>query len=143
MSARKRNSRKGANGIEVMSFSLPTELVGRLDSLSSRIGYSTRSELIRDGVRLLMKSHQKLESMKGTIEGVVILLYDHMAETKVSALRHRFTDVVRSYTHCDFDLKSHRCCEIMVFRGEAERVRKVVEGLQAIKNVDEVQVFLA
>lgn len=143
MSARKRNGKRNANGIEVMSFSLPAELVGRLDSLTDDIGYSTRSELIRDGVRLLLKSHEKLEALKGEVEGVIIIIYDHSAETKVSGLRHRFTEVVRSYTHCDFDIKSHRCCEILVFKGEAGTVRRVVGGLQAIKNVDEVQVFLA
>jgi CopG family nickel-responsive transcriptional regulator len=131
------------NGTEILSFSLPKDLVRRLDSLSTAIGYSTRSELIRDGVRLLIKNNEKLDGLKSTAEGVIILIYDHSAETRVSELRHRFTDIFRSYTHCDFEVKSHRCCEILVFRGEADRVRKVIEGLQAIRNVDEVQVFLA
>ena len=130
-------------GTEILSFSMPAELVNKLDALSSAIGYSTRSELIRDGVRLLLKRHESLGGMKGAAEGVIILLYHHSAEGNVSALRHRFTDIVRSYTHCDFQLRSDRCCEILVFRGESDRVRKVVEGLQAIKKVDEVQVFLA
>ena len=131
------------NGLEILSFSLTRELVSKLDSLSKEIGYSTRSELIRDGVRLLVKQHERLEGLKGTVEGVIILLYDHAAENRVSELRHNFTDVVRSYTHCDFEVKSHRCCEILVFRGDATRVRKVVAGLQSTKKVDEVQVFLA
>jgi metal-responsive CopG/Arc/MetJ family transcriptional regulator len=131
------------NGLEILSFSLTRDLVARLDALSSEIGYQTRSELIRDGVRLLLKKHEILEGMKGTAEGVIILIYDHDAETKVSALRHNFTDVIRSYTHCDFHVRSDRCCEILVFRGKAPRVHKVIDGLQAIKNVDEVQVFLA
>jgi CopG family nickel-responsive transcriptional regulator len=130
-------------GTEILSFSMPGELVGKLDRLSSAIGYSTRSELIRDGVRLLIKNHEKLDGMRSTAEGVIILIYDHSAETRVSELRHRFTDIFRSYTHCDFEIKSHRCCEILVFRGEADRVRNVIAGLQAIRNVDEVQVFLA
>ena len=131
------------NGTEILSFSLPGDLVKRLDTLSMAVGYSTRSELIRDGVRLLLKQNEKLDGMKGTSEGVIILLYDHAAETRVSELRHQFTDIFRSYTHCDFEVKSHRCCEILVFRGEADRVRKAIEGLQAVRNVDEVQVFLA
>ena len=131
------------NGLEILSFSLTRDLVSKLDSLSKEIGYQTRSELIRDGVRLLLKKHEVLEGMNGTVEGVIILIYDHPAETKVSALRHKFTDVVRSYTHCDFQVKSDRCCEILVFRGKADRVHSVIDGLQAIKNVDEVQVFLA
>jgi CopG family nickel-responsive transcriptional regulator len=131
------------NGTEILSFSLPSELVRKLDAASRAIGYSTRSELIRDGVRLLVKENEKLDGMKGTAEGVIILLYDHAAENRVSDLRHRFTDIFRSYTHCDFEVKSHRCCEILVFRGGADRVRKMIEGLQAIRNVDEVRVFLA
>jgi CopG family nickel-responsive transcriptional regulator len=131
------------NGTEILSFSLPSDLVKRLDRLSTAIGYSTRSELIRDGVRLLVKENEKLDGMKGTAEGVIILLYDHAAEHGVSELRHKFTDIFRSYTHCDFEVKNHRCCEILVFRGESARVRKMIEGLQAIKNVDEVRVFLA
>jgi metal-responsive CopG/Arc/MetJ family transcriptional regulator len=131
------------NGLEILSFSLTRELVSKLDVLSKEIGYKSRSKLITDGVRLLAKKHEILEGMKGTVEGVIILLYDHRAEAKVSDLRHRFTDVVRSYTHCDFQVKSDRCCEILVFRGKADKVHKVIDGLQSIKNVDEVQVFLA
>lgn len=131
------------NGTEILSFSLPAELVRKLDALSTAIGYSTRSELIRDGVRLLLKENEKLDGMRGAAEGVIILLYDHAAENRVSELRHGFTDVFRSYTHCDFEVKSTRCCEILVFRGPADRVRKAIEGLQATRNVDEVQVFLA
>ncbi len=133
----------GSKNIEVMSFSLPRELVKRLDALSRRVGYTARSELIRDGVRLLMKHHERLDGLRGMSEGVVIVLYDHAADRRVSDLRHRFTDVVRSYTHCDFDLNSRRCCEIMIFRGEAGRVRRMVEGLQSLKRVDELQLFLA
>jgi metal-responsive CopG/Arc/MetJ family transcriptional regulator len=131
------------NGTEILSFSLPKELVRELDATSKAIGYPTRSELIRDGVRLLLKNNEKLDGMEGTAEGVIILIYDHAAENRVSELRHRFTDVFRSYTHCDFEVRSTRCCEILVFRGGAARVRKAIEGLQAIKKVDEVQVFLA
>jgi len=131
------------NGLEILSFSLTKDLVSKLDDLSKEIGYQSRSKLITDGVRLLVKKHELLEGMKGTVEGVIILIYDHHAETKVSALRHKFTDVVRAYTHCDFQVRSDRCCEILVFRGEADRVHKIIDGLQAIKNVDEVQVFLA
>jgi len=131
------------NGTEIMSFSLPRELVVKLDALSKTIGYSTRSELIRDGVRLLMKEHEKVESLSGRVEGVIIMLYDHSAEMKVSELRHNYTDIFRSYTHSDFDMKSHRCCEILVFSGDAERVREAIHGLQAVRNVDELKVFLA
>lgn len=133
----------GGNNIEVLSFSLPREMVRKLDSLSRRVGYTARSELIRDGVRLLMRRHERLEGLRGMSEGVVIVLYDHSAERRVSELRHRFTDLVRSYTHCDFDLNSRKCCEVLVFRGEAGRVRRMIEGLQSLRKVDELQLFLA
>ncbi|MBM4248452.1 MAG: CopG family ribbon-helix-helix protein [Euryarchaeota archaeon] len=131
------------NGTEILSFSLPRELVRKLDATSRAIGYPTRSELIRDGVRLLLKNNERLERLVGISEGVIILIYDHAAEHGVSELRHGFTDIFRSYTHCDFEVKSTRCCEILVFRGAAERVRKAIDGLQSVKKVDEVQVFLA
>jgi CopG family nickel-responsive transcriptional regulator len=131
------------NGTEIMSFSLPKELVQKLDSLSKTIGYSTRSELIRDGVRLLIKEHEKVEAIAGRVEGVIILLYDHAAEVRVSEMRHHYTDIVRSYTHTDFQEKSHRCCEILVFGGEAAGARELIHGLQSLRNVDEVRVFLA
>ncbi|MEM4728892.1 MAG: CopG family ribbon-helix-helix protein [Thermoplasmata archaeon] len=131
------------NNLEVLSFSLPAELVRGLDALSRKVGYTARSELIRDAIRLLIKRHQKLERLEGMAEGIIIAIYDHSAEKKVSELRHRFTDIVRSYTHCDFDLNDRRCCEVLIFRGEAERVRGLANGMQAIKKVDEIQVFIA
>ena len=134
---------KRGSGVEVLSFSLSRELVRGLDRLSRKVGYSARSELIRDALRSFIRRHERLERLEGMAEGIIIGIYDRSAERMVSELRHRYPDVVRAYTHCDFDLRSRRCCEVLIFRGGAARVRELANGMQSIKNVDEVQIFIA
>ena len=70
---------KKGKDTEIISVSLPTSTAMEMDGLVGEMGYPSRSELVRDAVRALIKSKLDMESLEGTIEGVMIILYDHKA----------------------------------------------------------------
>lgn len=129
--------------IEILSFSLPKKIVQDMDALSHEIGYTTRSELIRDAIRTLIRSKSDLDKLQGRIEGVIVVLYQHSADNKVSELRHKHMDVIRSFMHSDFREKASKCCDTLIFSGDAERVRKIIYDFEAITNVEAVNLFIA
>jgi CopG family nickel-responsive transcriptional regulator len=128
---------------EILSFSIPKMLGQDLERLTAEIGYSNRSELIRDALRLFMKSKVDIDSIKGLAEGVIITLYDHSVETEVSEVRHNNMDVIKSFMHTDFKEKDKTCCDVLFFSGKSDRIRKLAFSLESIKNVNEVKVFVA
>ena len=142
-------TRKG-KGTEIISISLPETTAKEVDDLVEEMGYPSRSELVRDAVRALIKSKMDLERLDGTVEGVMILLYDHRASQDVSDVRHANMHLFRSFMHSDFDAsscevdeRSCKCCEVLLFSGPAEDLRAAHNRFRTIKHVEESLVFLA
>jgi CopG family nickel-responsive transcriptional regulator len=129
--------------IEILSFSIPRKLGQELEELTKEIGYSNRSELIRDAIRLLKKSSVKIDRLTGRVEGVIISLYDHSAETDVSDIRHKNMEIIKSFMHTDFNEKTKTCCDVLIFSGKSDQVKGLAFSLEAVKNVNEVKMFLA
>jgi CopG family nickel-responsive transcriptional regulator len=134
---------KRENTFEILSFSVPRKLCRDLETLTGEIGYSNRSELIRDALRLFMKSKVEVDELEGMVEGVIITLYEHSAGVLVSDLRHANMDVIRSYMHTDFNAKTKTCCDVLIYSGQADRVKALIFDLKTVKNVREVKLFVA
>jgi CopG family nickel-responsive transcriptional regulator len=129
--------------IEILSFSVPRETSQEIEKLTEEIGYSNRSELIRDAIRLLMKSKVEIDQLDGRVEGVIITLYGHSAENKVSEIRHGNMDIIKSFMHTDFNEKTKTCCDVLFYSGEAGRVKELAFNLKTVKDVKEVKLFVA
>ena len=128
---------------EIISFSATKELADDIDKLTKDIGYSNRSELIRDSIRMLKKSKLDIEKMDGKVEGVIITLYKHSAEVEVSAIRHNNMELIKSFMHTDFNERTKTCCDVIFVSGQADEVKKLVFNLGVVKNVNEVKIFVA
>ncbi|MCK5037481.1 MAG: ribbon-helix-helix protein, CopG family [Thermoplasmata archaeon] len=128
---------------EILSFSVPSQQARDLEKLAQEIGYSNRSELIRDALHLFTKSKMDTDQLSGKVEGIIITLYDHAAEPEVSEIRHRNMDIIKSFMHTDFRESSESCCDILIFSGMAEKVKTMVYDIGSSKKVNEVKLFIA
>jgi CopG family nickel-responsive transcriptional regulator len=134
---------KNMKELNIVSISLPERIINDIEHALSELGYMSRSELIRDAVREFLREKKKLEDVKGTVEGVITLLYNHDVASKVSEVRHRYMGIFRSFMHSDFDIDNCSCCEVLLFSGKATTVRKAYYELKAIKGVDETHIYVA
>lgn len=132
---------KGKN-TEILSFSMPKRTARELEEHSREMGYPTRSEFIRDALREFLKEKVKIDGLKGTVEGVVTLLYDHDCASRVSKVRHRYTGIFRSFMHSDFNIDNCSCCEVLIFSGDANEVTKAYYDLKVIKGVEEARIHI-
>jgi metal-responsive CopG/Arc/MetJ family transcriptional regulator len=142
-------TRKGKD-IEIISVSLPKKTVDEVDAVIAELGYPSRSELVRDAIRALIKSKEELDKLEGQIEGVLTILYDHRASQEVSNIRHDNMHIFRSFMHSDFSNETCRvgdkgcmCCEVLMFSGDADTVREAYYKLRSIKHVVESTLFVA
>ena len=131
------------SGNEIISFSSTKELADDIDKLTKDIGYSNRSELIRDSIRMLKKSKLDIDKMDGMVEGVIIILHDHSVESEVSKIRHSNMELIKSFMHTDFNERTKTCCDVLFISGQAENIKKLLFDLGVVKNVNEVKFFVA
>lgn len=116
--------------------SLEEDLLQSFDRSIAELGYANRSEAIRDLIRdhLIQKRVSKGE---GEVVGVVTLVYDHRTHRLgdlLADMQHKAKVAINASLHIHLD--EHNCLEVIVIRGDAEKVHEVAGKLIATKGVE-------
>jgi len=131
-------------GITRIGVSLPKNLLDEFDRIISTRGYSSRSEAIRDAIRTYIAEYRWLESEKGEVVGVLVVLYDHNVKGVSDLLinvQHDFHEIITSSTH--IHLNEDQCLEIILVKGKMERIKLLVDKISATKGVLNVKMISA
>jgi CopG family nickel-responsive transcriptional regulator len=116
--------------VDVISISLPEDLLAEADRLIRFNGYKGRSELIRTALRQFA---QQSQDPGPHIHGSITISYPEGKEARISEVRHAFHDVVLSlmHTHC----KEEVCMDVLIVGGESGRVLALTETLRRMREV--------
>ena len=117
-----------------VSISLETELLERFDRLAALQGYPTRSEALKGLMRSDLVQAQWVHGR--SVAGAVTLVYDHHRRNVVSRLldvQHDFHSVIVSTQHVHLD--HNHCLEIVVVKGSASRIRRLLAALKSVKGI--------
>ncbi len=121
-------------GVVRFSVSLPSALSRDLDAMVLEKGYSNRSLALADMIRgQLVEHHQNLG---GEIAGTITLLFDHhkpSLQRVLTDLQHDHTDLIVSTLHVHLD--HDNCLEVLVVRGDGDRIRALCNSLIGTKGV--------
>lgn len=113
--------------MEILSISIDDETKKRLGEIQKRLGFKSRSKLLRDAVQSLVKDYEALEGLKGTIEIVFVLAYKESEKNHVSNTLHRFKGSIKSELH---QHGSESCIDVLNVRAEAQKVREMFSVLK-------------
>lgn len=115
--------------------SMEKELLRKFDRLIEDIGYTNRSEAIRDLIRERLVQ-QEWEVTKQETAGTITIVYSHetreLTET-LTALQHKFHKHIISTMHIHLD--EHNCLEVLVVKGKAHILKKIAEKLLCTRGV--------
>jgi CopG family nickel-responsive transcriptional regulator len=123
------------SGVARFGVSLERGLLGKFDRYLKENKYPNRSEAIRDLIRdALVEGEWKAE--KGTVSGVITIVYDHHKRELTNRLTHFQHDhygLIISTQHIHLD--HHNCMEVIVVRGGARAIVGLEKALRAMKGV--------
>lgn len=119
----------------IISISLPEETLQQLDRLTKEQELSGRSETIRQGLRLLQREHKSRTKVSGNIHAILSVIHTHQRD--VASLTHDYQPVI--VTHLHHHLKEDHCLDVFVLKGDATRIRKLVESLERDKKISNVK----
>ncbi len=126
--------------VEIVSFSIPSSLVGEMNDMLKKMGYSSRSEIIRDALRSFFYEKKEIEKSEGFLEGVVNIYHKEKADKLLSKVKHRNSELIKSYLHSHFQ-HSDICLDILVVSGKIDEVRNLLYELESIKGVELIRTF--
>jgi CopG family nickel-responsive transcriptional regulator len=111
------------------------DLVAQLDQMVSAKGYANRSQAIADMVRDELVEHRSSGGSR-QIAGTITLVYDHHRrniQARLTAIQHDHGEQIIATLHAHLD--HHNCMEVLAVRGRADQVKKLADGLIAVKGV--------
>lgn len=115
--------------------SLESSLLEKFDPLIERMGYSSRSEAIRDLIRKQLVSQEWEAGEKETI-GVLSLIYNHEIRELgeiLTRIQHKHVDLIVSSTHIHID--HHNCLEVIILKGKGKLIKKIADKLKSTRGV--------
>ncbi|MCS7104041.1 MAG: CopG family ribbon-helix-helix protein [Thermofilaceae archaeon] len=119
-----------------VTVTLPEDLLKELDKIVGH-AFRSRSQAVVEAVR------QLVDSIELGFEGVIIGLISYYFEGRhtmevLRELGHKYADVIVTSLH--FHASSDLCLEVLVVKGEAEPVERLVGELRKVKGVKNVKV---
>ncbi len=123
-----------------ISITLPTTLYSDLNEALKNMGYPNRSKAIQDAITALLAEYRWLKEREGKKTGVIVTVYDHDkpgVNKTINDIQHHYREQIVSSTHVHLD--EHNCLETITVKGEAQRLRKLIEELKTKKGVKEAK----
>jgi len=129
--------------LTVISVSLSSELLSRLDLFVKNSGYSSRSEAIRMAIRDTLSKFALERLVRGKVVSTVTVISEreqHALTSHLMNLRHEYEDSIFSNMHLHVD--TGYCVEIFMVRDEYEKVLDFVSRVRALRGIREVKYTL-
>jgi len=122
--------------------SLEKSLLDQFDPLIKKLGYSSRSEALRDLIREKLIDREWEAGDKETI-GILSLVYNHDVRDLgdiLTKIQHNHINVIISSTHIHVD--HHNCLEVIILKGKAKLLKKIASELQSTRGVKHGQLSM-
>ncbi len=129
--------------MKTLNVSLTDELATKIDRMVDEKGYATKSEVVRDALRSYFTELDWEMTLDGQILAVVTLSFRIDRKgifDEISLLAHRHENIIATTTHHHM---GRSCLEVVLVRGEAEKVREFVEDLRVVRGIEAVRVIAA
>jgi CopG family nickel-responsive transcriptional regulator len=127
--------------MNIISLSLPKNLLEKVDEYIQQQGFANRSEVIRQALRFYMSESRRLEELQGRITATITLIYRREARRgQITDLQHSYSNAVLTFLHTHVEADS--CIEIIVAKGDAQTIRSLIQALKSNKQISEVKVTI-
>lgn len=126
--------------MSVVSVSLNDTLLEDIDEFMEKQGFSGRSEVMRTAVRALLRDRKEISDLKGTVDAVVIVTHDDEDSGEIDDIQHDYQDTITTQLHNHMD--EHKCLEVFMLHGEAEKVKELYNSFQASNKVEQAKIII-
>lgn len=125
--------------MEILSISIDDETLKQLNGVQKRLGFKSRSKMLRNAISSMIKDYESLDLLKGVVEVVFVITYGDTEKTKVSDILHRFEDAIKTELH-QHNLRT--CIDIINVNADANKIREIFGMLKRSKSVYSVTYVL-
>ena len=125
----------------IISISVPEKLLQRIETSIKEQGFANRSEIVRQALRLFIMESRSLKELEGEIAASITIIYEREAtKGQISEIQHSFGNIISTFLHAHID--EDHCLEVIVVKGEADAIRKLVEAFRTNEHTSQISVSI-
>lgn len=123
----------------IVSLSVPDTLLEQVDSMIKERGFASRSEVIRQALRLFLKEDIRIEESKGEAMATITIIYREKADrARLLDTQHVYSGLVSTFLHAH--IHEGYCLEVILLKGQAQMIRKFVDTLRSNEQISQIKV---
>ncbi len=139
---RRLNAMKQKNSLERISFSLPQEVLAKLDEMTEQCGHANRSAAIRHLIETGWVNYSAQNSNQ-VMAGTITLFYDAAQRgTSVKIMRLQRTYIAEVISSFNVLLEEDHIMCVLLVQGPTDKLQDIANQLTAIRGVKSGQLNL-
>lgn len=123
----------------IVSISLTSDLLVKLDDIIKVRGFSSRSEAIRDAIRSSISEFELSRFEGGLVTSTITIISDHKQrgiDEQLMRIRHERDDLVSGNLH--IHVGKICCLDIFITEGKATKVLDFISKIRAMRGLQQV-----
>jgi CopG family nickel-responsive transcriptional regulator len=125
----------------IISISVPEKLLQKVQTSIKEQGFANRSEIIRQALRSFITESRSLRELEGEITASITIIYEREStKGQISKIQHSFGNIISTFLHAHID--EEHCLEVIVVKGKAEPIRKLVEAFRTNEQINQIKVSI-
>jgi CopG family nickel-responsive transcriptional regulator len=102
-------------------------------------GFASRSEIVRQALRLFLKEDVRIEEVKGDTMATITIIYREKADrARLLDAQHVYSGLVSTFLHAH--IHEGYCLEVILLKGQAQMIRKFVDTLRSNEQITQIKV---
>lgn len=116
--------------LEILSISIDKKSLEELEEIQKKLGFKSRSKMLRTAVLSMLNDYERLDVMKGIVDSVFVLTYREAEKNHVSDILHKFENIIKTELHQHY---SGTCVDVLSISADAEGTRNFFGAMRRNK----------
>jgi CopG family nickel-responsive transcriptional regulator len=127
--------------VTIISLSVPEKLLKKIETSIIEQGFANRSEIVRQALRSFIMESRSLKELEGEIAASITIIYERKTtKGQISEIQHIFGNIISTFLHAHID--EDHCLEVIVVKGDADTIRKLVEAFRTNEQINQIKVSI-
>jgi CopG family nickel-responsive transcriptional regulator len=123
----------------IVSLSIPDALLEQVDQNIKERGFVSRSEIIRQALRLYLTEDLKIEELKCETAATITIIYRENADRRrLFEAQHVYGGLVSTFLHAH--IQEGFCLEVIILKGQATLIKKFIDNLRQNEQINQIKV---
>lgn len=126
----------------IVSLNIPDSLMKDLEVMADVVGYSSRSEAIRDAIRTYISEQRMYRRVKEDVFNAVMFLYRNgeNERSRLDRLRSQFSKLIEG--EITFSISKERKVSVFLTRGRSDEIRVLTSRIRGIRGIEQTRYIM-